>query len=711
MLGDDFYIGSWLVEPRLGSIRRGDETAHVTPRAMAVLVYLAEADGAIVARNEILDAVWPRMEVTQDALSQCIVELRKAFRDDAKNPQVIETVPKRGVRLLVPVAAVELAGEKQRGRSWLRAALGAVAVLIIGLAIGSIWLGERLGHAPSPQAGATDRSVAVLPLSFDSAANEDIEFFANGLHDQLLTQLAKLSGVDRSIDYASVAGYRDTQKSAREIGRELHVATVFKGRLQRVGNAVRIIVNLMDVETGASILSESYDRALSMESLLAVQSELAVSIASALEASITDEELARLREVPTRSERAEEFYLRGNELFRRSNNRPQDLPLALEQYERATDEDPKFALAWARAGIMHTGLYFFHIDRTRARLDKAKAAIQTAFDLVPGLPEAHLAWANYLARGLDDYDQALAEFAVAQQLNPNDADVYLMKSSVERRVGNWEQAIRDLERASELSPRNVLYMRAQAVNYLFLRDYARADEYLDRILDFARDDAATYVDKAAFRLYRDGDTTLLHQYEESPPAPGYTEAFGSAYARWLAAIYDHDYSHALAVLDSTPEEMVTGQGVNLPKALLKAHTHALSGNVAQARPLYEDIAADLGRDKADTPSGEDDANTFLVLAEAQAGLGSREALQSAERARSALPSSNQGVERPMLNLAIIFSVLVPLEEQDRAFGELDEYLKGRGHRYSIEALRKDPRLEPIRDDPRFAALVEKYQRQ
>lgn len=173
-----FRVGEWVVEPALGLVRRGEEAVHVTPRAMAVLLHLARAEGAVVARNEILDAIWPRMDVTQDALSQCIVELRKAFHDDSKSPEVIETIPRRGVRLIAPVAAAQATNgiaeeaaheEKEIGgarkqklgptsRVFAPRRLAAMVLVIGGAALGAFWLAEHR----APEAIGTNEELARL---------------------------------------------------------------------------------------------------------------------------------------------------------------------------------------------------------------------------------------------------------------------------------------------------------------------------------------------------------------------------------------------------------------------------------------------------------------------------------------------------------------------------------------------------------------------
>ena len=292
---EDFCVGDWLVQPNLAKIRRGDEAVHITPRAMAVLVYLANAKGAVVKRNELLDAVWPRMAVTPDALSQCIVELRKAFRDNSRRPSVIETIPKVGIRLIARVAAAdpaialetearpppaasnEATSPDSRGARRLVSPLtAALTVLILGVALASLWvsLTGRPVEGSDADAPPKGRSIAVLPFSYSTTVDADVESFAEGLHAELVSHLAQISALDRVIAPTSTLRYRNTATSSREIGQQLNVATILESHVQRMGDTVRVVATLVDTETDGTISSVTYDRALTAADMFAIQSEL-----------------------------------------------------------------------------------------------------------------------------------------------------------------------------------------------------------------------------------------------------------------------------------------------------------------------------------------------------------------------------------------------------------------------------------------------------
>ena len=718
----DFRVGDSLVQPRLARIQRGGETIQVTPRAMAVLVYLAEANG-VVSRNDLLDAVWPRMEVTPDALSQCIVELRRAFGDDSKSPKVIETIRKMGVRLLLPVT-VEEEVEPQTGGSAManrepvrdqghrRFTLLMIAIVGAIVALGAVvyfWPGERAKLSSSTTAPVSGRrSIAVLPLAYDRAADERVRLFADGIHDVLLTRLANIEALDKVISRPIALGFRGTHKTAPEIGRELGVGAVLQGRLRGIEDTIRIDVQLIDTETGAVLWGGNYVKALTAKDFFAVQSEVTIAIADALNAKLSADELARLREVPTSNTRAYEYYLSGNELWRRRNTNPnRTLPLILQQFTKAVQEDPDFALAWARLSVAHTGMYFRDLDRTPARLELAEAAFRRAFELAPGLPEAHVARAAYLSHGLGEHDQALTELALAEPALRHDPDFYYLRMYVHLQNGESDLALADSSRLLELDPHNIVYLRGRSQVEIAKHDYAAAERTLDRILRLAPDDGTACVDWVDLRLWVYGDSAFASRHE-CTRQPAYATALASTYVRWRAAVFDRDYDRALNILDGSSEEPVFDGGLRNsfhPKSMLYARTHRLMGHKSEAIRYYHQAKAAIEEQLASPRlQGKSFEPLRISLAEVQAALGDREgAMKSLERTGGP-PSA---LQRRNVQLAVIIRVFIPLGEHERALKELDDYLAAsRG--WTIEGLLKDPRIDPVRNDPGFAALVAKY---
>jgi tetratricopeptide (TPR) repeat protein len=527
------------------------------------------------------------MAVTQDALSQCIVELRKAFGESSKEPRVIETIPKVGIRLMAPAVAADA----------------------------------------EDAANAADAGRPAPPLA---------------------------------------------------------VTTRF-----RLSQRVALAATCIAIAAGAAWLwlPKSLDR----------------------RAGGTDE-------IATTSTRARECFASAGE-YRQRTNRADALPREVRLYECAVEEDPSFALAWAFLSRAHLGMHWLGLDQTPGRLAQAKEAIDKALTLDPELPEAHLYLANYLYRGKRDYVAALDEFGVAERLLPENAEVYFLRASLYRRRGQWDLSIRDGEKAIELDSANIAYLREQHVSYLYQRDYESAEALLDRILDrFRDDDGFTHVDKALLAVYRNGDTQLVRRFERLAPTVDYEDVPWVSYVNWLAAVIDGDYERALNVLEREDGDPIDGEFPNSPnvvdKTLFVARTYALRGDDEKARHAFEvalrDLAKQLAGSVADDSLGI--ATLHLALAEAHAGLGERQAaLGELTQARSLAPKSSDAVVASSIQLQSVIRVLIPLGDHETALSELEDYLRGAG-KWSIEALALDPRLDPIRGDARFAALVERYSR-
>lgn len=542
------------------------------------------------------------------------------------------------------------------------------------------------------------RSIAVLPFENRSARGED-EFFVGGIHDDILTQLAKI-GTLKVISRTSVMGYAEGNRNLRQIGEELDVATILEGAVQRAGDSVRINVQLIDARTDEHLWAETYDRALTAENIFAIQSDMATSIAAALQATLSPRELARLAEVPTQSLQAYDYYLSGNDYLRRPDNLT-SYALASQQYQRAVEADPDFALAWAALSRAHSGVFFFRVDPTESRREMARAAMERAFELAPDLPEAHLALGFYRYHVFRDYDGALAEFAIAAQGMPAES-IHLARSRIYRRTGEFRQAQASLERAIELDPRNLEQLSNLAHNYLMLRDYAASERYHDQMLEIAPDGVGAFSIKAYNRILRNGDVALAREVAADPPFDIGDWRLGLG---WTAAIYDRDYDRAFSYLKDTGDEGIELQDTYAPKASLYGVTYQLAGDVTQAVRWFQ-----TARTQVEQALAADSQNpAFLIaLGEVLAGLGEREAAtDTALRAVALMPTSRDALSGPAILLGTALRVHIGAGNLDQAIDQLDVYFAAPGV-WSIEGLLPDPRLDPIRENPRFQALVAKY---
>ena len=657
---------------------------------MEVLVYLAGRAGEVVSADELIDSVWGGRVVGDGAIYQSINQLRHALGDVA----YIQTIRKRGYRLVAPVTTLESVADTEvtvgvMGRSKLFLAIA--ASLLLAVAVGFL-LSDR--YLPEP-----DRSLAVLPFENLSAAPADAYFVA-GIHNELLTRLAKVSAL-KVISRTSVMEYENSPKNLRQIGDELGVAAILESSVQRAGDVVRINVQLIDAKTDQHLWAEIYDREVTAENLFAMQTEMTTSIAEALQVTLSPQEVMRLKKVHTRNTRAYEFYLSGNEYRVRAEYSLDEYDLAVRQYQRALDEDPEFALAWAGLARTHAIVYFWGIDRTEARRDLAHEAVERAFQLAPELPEAHLAMGYYYYHGFNNYESALEEWDIAAaQGMTGDSELYAARGFVYRRMGNLELAAANMDRAVKLDPRSVDPLITQEVIYEELRDYERAEKILDRIIEIAPDNEFASFRRPRVRIHR-GDIISLEAAREMIAAgllvqPRYM---------WLVALNARDYDAALDILGDWEKEGYDSFWAYRPKATYYAMTYQLAGMTDLAAPYLQAARARIEQEMEDNP---EDPRFLIALGEVLAFRGDME--PAIDLARQALlATSTDASHRAAFRLGAIM-ILVAAGDYDSAIQELDVYLSAPGE-WSIEGLLPDPRLDPIRDDTRFQALVEKHGRQ
>ena len=318
-----------------------------------------------------------------------------------------------------------------------------------------------------------EKSIAVLPFENLSDDKENA-YFAGGIQDDVLTNLARIGDL-KVISRTSTMQYKGNPRNVREIGKILDVAAVLEGSVRRSGNRVRVNVQLINTSNDEHIWAEDYDRELT--DIFALQSDLALQIASTLQTKLSPIERARLKQRPTKSAEAYLIYLEAQDALGRSQSGP-DLEKVAQLYERAVQADPSFALAFAQLSYVEGTIYQGIADPIA--LEKARAAANEALRLQPDLPEAHLALGYIYYRANHDYERALRELAVAKAGLPNDPDIFLVIGSIKRRQGKWSESTADLKKAASLSPKSSILWTNLAINYQALRDFPAAASAFDR---------------------------------------------------------------------------------------------------------------------------------------------------------------------------------------------------------------------------------------
>src|SRR6266571_677068 len=400
------------------------------------------------------------------------------------------------------------------------------------------------------------KSIAVLP--FENLSEQKANaYFADGMQDEILINLARIADL-KVISRTSVMQYKtDAQRNLREIGRQLGVAFLLEGRVQRAANRVRVNAQLIDSRNGANVWAQTYDRDLA--DVFAIQSEIAKTIAEQLQAKLSPNEKKAIEQPPTTDLAAFDLYSRAKSLLLKaafSATYEPDVRKAIELLDEAVKRDPSFFDAYCQLAYAHETLYaVLGFDHTPARLALAEAALQAATRLRPDAGETHLARANYLYYGRRDYAGALAELESVRQALPNDPRLFELTGYILRRRGQQEEGLRNLQRAVELDPRNFFTLQQIALSYQSLGRYAEAIAALDRALGIVPDNVETRANRDLYELFWQGDTQPLHQTIDAILAQG-PGAIASAADIWFfCALAERDPAateRALVALGDNP---------------------------------------------------------------------------------------------------------------------------------------------------------------
>ena len=551
---------------------------------------------------------------------------------------------------------------------------------------------QRLGLSPP-----AEKSIAVLP--FDNLSDEKQNaYFAVGVQDEIMSNLARIADL-KVISRTSANLYKSGNgRNSREIGQQLGVAHLLEGSVQRMGNRIRVNAQLIKAHTDTHMWAQTYDRDVS--DLFAIQSEIAQAIAGQLYAKISPTEKLAIQRPPTADLTAFDLYNRAKSLGIVPEG---NLFFAADLLNQAVARDPTFFQAYCQLAYVHDELYHLRLDRTPARLALAETAVQAAFRLRPDAGEAHLARAEHLYRGYLDYSGALRELEIARQTLPNDARLFELKGYIERRRpdGDQEEALRNLERAIDLDPRNFLVLQQTALSYYFLRRYADEAAVLDRMLAISPDDAETKVTRAFVELYWKADTRPLHQLMNEIRAKGHG-AIQSVAAGWLeCALAERDPAAAADALAALGENTLGNTIPRYSPRFVQGLVARMTKNDAKAVGAF--TAARAEQEKL-VRADPDDAGALCVLGLIDAALGRKEeALREGWRAVELLP-----VEKDATNGTRVIGVLANIAawvgDKDLACEQLAVAIHRRNE-ISYGELKLEPWWDPLRGEPCFEKIV------
>ena len=577
----------------------------------------------------------------------------------------------------------------------------AAAVIVI-VAAGSQLLLRSGRKAPAPAKVIHERTeIAVLPFQNLSAGGPNA-YFASGLHDELLTQLAKVAAL-KVISRTSVMAYATTAKPLRQIAGELGVGSIVEGSVQVAGNRLRVNVQLIDAATDEHLWAERYDR--SLDDAFAIQSDVAQRIVEEVGATLAPQERQGLTEAPTADPEAYRLFLQGEEYRRRPGNFKVNLVSAQKLYERALALDPNFALAHAGLSIVHGTMLWFGYDPAPTRAAKQLAEAETALRLAPRLSRAHMAMGLVHYRTQLDYRRALEEFQIALRAAPNDAELLAFVGYAERRLGHWAAVDSAYQRLILLDPRNADYAGdLGGVTYMFVRRYADAVRALDRAVALAPDLALYAVAKGYVYVLWKGDLDTLRLLATVPADMDLGSGLSSVMVRAELLLWERKADSLLALsrgLQCGPRDV----DEFFQPDLLAAWAHELRGDKQAARAAFASALGVLAMEPDAGPLG------FVVHAQrgaALAGLGRKvEALEEVRWLRESRICREDHYEAGPTAARARAIILAQLGESDAALDEIQRLLAGPTP-LTVHTLRLDPRWDPIREHPRFKALLVKY---
>jgi len=701
-----FRLGEWSVRQAEGVLCSEDRSVRLEPRVMDVLACLATDPGKVVTKEELLAAVWDGAFVEEGALPQAIHSLRKALGDDARQSRYVQTIPKRGYRLLAPVELerdeAEVPGEASpgppslappdppRGSRKVRIFQAALA-LVLSLAL---WIAWDHRQAQRRAQEAKD-GIRIVVLPFENLGKPEDPYFTAGLTEEITTNLTLLPAL-RVIPGKNALDNKGVVKPLAEVAEELQADYVLQGKVNwRTGSRqVRVLPQLIRTADETIVLATPFEG--DARNPFKAQQEISRAVVSTLDITLTPEQSRGLGERSTKKPEAYRAYVQGLVLKDQPFYSPPHLERAAQSFEQAVEAAPDFAEAWAQLSQVHSYLEF-NTDRSSKRREQARHAMERAVAFGPDLVATRLAQTYFSYRCLEDYDAALAHLAAAARLAPNLPEIHETRGLLLRRKGRLPEAIEELKRASALNPRTADLVWTIAETYGALRDYERADAYFEQAISLAPDEPFNYEQRARVRLAWTGNLAEARAILDDSPVRNSPEL---QLAAFYFDLYARDYRQALTrVSEENREKLSPADQVRL--TVMSVLARERMGDRRGALTLAE-ANLPLLKLRVAQYSWHRLFRGYLALTLAQLG-----------RSEDAMAQAEQAVR---LNQHDAFSGPWVVEFQAMTAATLGRRaeavaLLGRllhtSYRDPISAteLRLDPIWDPLRGDPEFEALL------
>ncbi len=565
--------------------------------------------------------------------------------------------------------------------------------------------------APSPvafdDASADEKSIAVLP--FESlSADEANRFFASGIQDEILTHLSRIADL-KVISRSSTLRYASAKVDPGEIARQLDVAHLLAGSVQKSGDRVRINVQLIDAGNETQVWAKTYDRTL--DDVFAVETEVAQVIAESLKVRLTEPERIAMALRPTSNIDAYALWLKGRALNETSSYDRANTAELLDIHRQAVALDPTFALAWAELVKLNIWEYWEGYDGGQVGLDAARAALAQAEVLAPDLPEVKIARGWFLYYGERQFAAALAAFHAAQRGLPNNDQALVGSALIERRLGRWQLTTRDLERARSLNPNGLETLSVLGESLIAMREFDRAESAIDAGLALKPSDPYL-LDMKAICLFNghvdwsEIDRTLA-AFPETPASIG---------SRATSALYQREFDQASVLFeqaivaagkDDSPDNYKDYIPTTTAMRLGLALSEKSAGRIESAAAVYQTIKQNAQASLAAKPDHTNvRAALYAVLGMAEAGLGeATAAIADGERATALIPEASDAIDGPAW-LRYLARIHAQNGDADRALPLLTHLLDiTTTDPQTVRLLEIDPVWDPLRKDPRFQKLI------
>ncbi len=637
------------------------------------------------------------------------VHLVNLYKDNLGNPHLPDKL-KRG-RRWKRTSAVSIGPViTPRWPKYVLTAVLLVSAVALAISFSVFYRGRLPAVARSSSGKAADvalpiaeKSIAVLPFE-NRSEDKANAYFADGIQEEILTRLSKIADL-KVISRTSTQHYKSAPENLPEIARQLGVANILEGSVQKSGDAVRVNVQLIKAANDSHLWADTYDRRLT--DIFSVESEVAKAIADQLRAKLTGQEEQVIAAKPTDNPEAYDAYLRGLAYTLKTTTSPANALAAQKYLREAVRLDPKFALSWALLSYVDaSGYIILSLEPTVALREETRQAAETALTLQPNLGEAVLAKGYYHYACLKDYDTAVHYFEQARQFLPNSSRIPESLAYVTRRRGQWERSETYFNEAERLDPRNVNLLNEHAGSYIMLRRFPEALRKLDQVLDITPDDVDTLTVKANI-AQAEGDlpraAALL-----APLHPNAEDSYA-----WETQVYQGILERRPAQITRRLKEILTKPDpalgpINSELRFWLGWAQEVAGDHAAAQASWSQARSELESFLKEQPD-----NYFVIgyLALTNMGLGDNAAaLALSERAMTALPIEKDAVTGP-IPIEILARVAAQMGEPDRAIAALQKLLSVPSAGVfpagplTPALLRLDPMFDPLRNDPRFQKLV------